>query len=229
MEPNTKPKPRQERRLVVDNYTPYRKKTVFDDVTKSYKAINVPCRHVVKEEFFTISKNTVVQTLKVFSQKNTSNPTTLLFPEESYGNKNIFRKDSGEIHRIEINIYDPDFTPFTFHIPASSNKYEKLIELRKQVERTRVIYEFNNKERPTEDVLGNYIHPPFIDPYTGREYSLYSRYSGASHDSKLGRIMNVELSDNMLFNLIIQNVGLLKNEILDGCVLKFSAVGLEDL
>ncbi len=227
MDPKTKP--RQEKRLVVDNYTPFRKKTVFDSSTNSYKAVNVPCRHVVKEEFYTISKNSAVSALKVFSQKNTSNPTQLVFADESYGNKNLFRKDSGEIHRIEINIYDTDFTPFTFHIPASSNKYEKLIELRKQVERTRVIYEFNNKERPTEDVLNNYIHPPYIDPHTGREHSLYSRYSGASQDSKLGRIMNIELSDNMLFNLIIQNVNLLKNEILDGCILKFSAIGLEDL
>lgn len=233
--PRNNPKKQPMKKFTQDNHTPLRQKTILSQDGSTAKKL-IPCRHVIKQEFFNISKNfdTSVGVLKAFNApKDTNSPTKILYKNESYGSKNIFRKDTGEIHRIEINIFDPDFTPFTFHLKDATTQkltgqYEKLIELRKQVEKTRVIYEINNDKKPTEDVLNNYIHVPFIDPFTGREYSLYSRYSGASHDSKLGRLMNVELERDMIFNISIENASLLRNDILDGCILLFTAIGLED-
>lgn len=235
MNPNKTPK--QIKTFTQDHHTPVRTKTVTNKDGITYNKV-IPVRHVIKQEYLTISKNfdPTIGNVKIFTTpKDVNSVTKLLYKNESYGTKNMFRKDTGEIHRIEINIFDPDFTPFTFHLKDSADptkftgKYEKLIELRKQVEKTRVIYEINTETRPTEDVLNNYIHVPFIDPFTGREYSLYSRYSGASYDSKLGRVMNLELLPEMIFNLSIENSSLFKNDILDGCQLLFTAIGVEDL
>lgn len=223
MTPTTQ-KPKQNR-VIRNLYAPTRLRAVDNQV--------VPVREIFKREFFTIDKTKETTEIEFFLPKNEGQEGLIkLLPGSKYGSQNFFINGSGEIVRIELNLYDPNGLPFDFHTRDATGgvvkEYEKLDELRRVLNLVQVIHRMDTEGIPIEDKLDNYIHAPHIDKVSKRETSLYSRYSSSSKDSRLGRLLGIELHGSHIYKIALKGSALLTNVLLSGCQIHAEALVLED-
>ncbi len=218
------PKQRQAQNKIIRNlYAPTRLRAA-DNMT-------VPIREVFKREYIIIDKNQKDNEIEFFLP--TPHSRVKKFDDnQKYGSMNMMLLSSGEVLRTEVNIYDPNGLPFDFHTRDASGtitkEYEKLNELRRLLNITQVLHKLDTNDNPIEDKLDNYIHAPHIDAVSKRETSMYSRYSSSSRDSRLGRLLNIEIFGSHQYRLSVKNGEFLNNPILSGCWLAVEALVWED-
>lgn len=232
--------------------TPKQKKIVYNNLyapvrTRSVDGKTIPVRQVFKREKYTISDVNGTDEAIFFEPKVDGQEGVIkLFPGQKYGNLNMMLLGNGLIERIEVNIYNPNGLPFDFHQrdatgailidtdPASPtfNKeigaWAKLKELRKVMRETLILHRMNGQDIPIEDKIDNYIHAPHIDEKSGRETSMYTRYSSSSRDHRLGRVLGIELVSPNVYKFAIKGSALLKNKMLSGCEIVVEALVYED-
>lgn len=200
---------------------------------RSVDGVTVPIREIFKREFLIIDKTKEDSELEFFLPKNEGQEGRVkLFPYSKYGSQNFFVNGSGRILRVELNIYDPNGLPFDFHTRDAAGailkEYEKLNELRRVLNLVQVKHRIDTEGIPIEDKLDNYIHAPHIDPVSKRETSMYSRFSSASKDNRLGRVLGIELHGSHIYKLALVGSSLLNNTILHACQIHAEALVEED-
>jgi len=221
------------------------KKNLFTAVRTNSKGIVVPVRQAYKREKFKILKPGAsvasITMLSAFEPKSEAMQGHIkLLKGQAYGSKNLCVNNSGLLERVEVNIYDPQGLPFDFHLRDANGDilkdtagkeiglYAKLKELRRVMQDAKVIHRLNLHEVIAEDKLDNYLHAPHIDEKTGRETSIYTRYSSASADNRLGRVLSIELDPENVYKFQIESDSLFVNSILGDCELVFEALVRED-